>query len=424
MSVRSRPKRRFQLDAPRISQRLAAQQPQRNLTTIKLPASTRRRRRPFRVGPAEARRWLPWSLTSRGASIGAGIGARVSARRRALTLGERRQLARIGLLVVATLVLLAVITSALLMIPATHDALFPPARALASAPNYTLSAPGTPHSASQHPLRYNVSKPFLNLRPETAVSGSPAPATQANAVFLFDPQRGEILYQQNADTPYPAASLTKIMTLLVAVDSSQLDQPVTIGSDAAALVNSDNSYMGVSAGESLTVRQLLYGLIVQGGNDAALAIADAIGGDEPTFVAMMNTRAQQLGLSHTYFVSPDGVDDANVTSASDMAKLAALVVMRPDALAITSTYAYSLPQTPTHKLFNLSSENDLLPGGASPYPGVNGVKTGYTAGAQYCMAFSADVNGRLLVGVVLGEPSAQARLTDVRALLDWGFQQG
>ena len=79
-----------------------------------------------------------------------------------------------------------------------------------------------------------------------------------------------ILYQKDADTSYPTASLTKVMTLLLAIDSPQLDQQVTIGPDAAALVNSDNSYMGVSAGESLTTRELLYGLIVQGGNDAAL----------------------------------------------------------------------------------------------------------------------------------------------------------
>ncbi|HEY8325494.1 MAG: D-alanyl-D-alanine carboxypeptidase family protein [Ktedonobacterales bacterium] len=417
MSVRHRPTRRFQLDAPRTTHHLAAHQPQRDLTTIKLPTHRRRARRSFRIGPSERRRWLPWSPSA----IGARIGARIGAHRRTLTLGERRRLARTGLMVGAALALLAVISGALLMIPATHDLVFP-TRSRASVPDYTLSAPGSAHSANQHPLDYGASRPFLNLRPDTA-AGSPAPATQASAVYLFDPLRGVILYQKDADTSYPTASLTKVMTLLLAIDSPQLDQQVTIGPDAAALVNSDNSYMGVSAGESLTTRELLYGLIVQGGNDAALAIADAIGGNEPTFVAMMNTRAQQLGLTHTHFVSPDGVDDTNVTSASDMAKLAALVVMRPDALAITSTYATVLPQTATHKRFGLSSENILLPGGASPYPGVNGVKTGYTDGAQYCMAFSAVVNGRLLVGVVLGDPSAQARLSDVRALLDWGFKQ-
>lgn len=418
MAVRHRPKRRFQLDAPRTTHRLAAHQPQRDLTTIRLPTHRRRARRSFRIGPSERRRWAPWSPSA----IGARIGARIGAHRRTLTLGERRRLARIGMVAGVVLALLAVISGALLMIPATHDLVFP-TRSQASVPDYRLSAPGSVHSASQHPLGYGVSRPFLNLRPDTA-AGSPAPDTQATAVYLFDPQRGVILYQKNADTAYPTASLAKVMTLLLAIDSPRLDQQVTIGPDAAALVNNDNSYMGVSAGESLTIRELLYGLIVQGGNDAALAIADAIGGDEPTFVALMNTRAQQLGLTHTHFVSPDGVDDANVTSASDMAKLAALVVMRPDALAITSTYATVLPQTATHKRFSLRSENDLLPGGASPYPGVNGVKTGYTAGAQYCMAFTAVVNGRLLVGVVLGDPSAQARLSDVRALLDWGFKQG
>src|SRR6185312_13553910 len=108
---------------------------------------------------------------------------------------------------------------------------------------------------------------------------------------------------------------------------------------------------------------------------------------------------------------------------SDMAKLAALVVARPDATAITSAYTYVIPQTPAHKLFTLHSENDLLQGGAAPYPGANGVKTGYTAGAQYVMAFSVVSNGHLLVGVLLGEPSTQARNADAHALLDWGFAQ-
>jgi len=413
MFTRHLEKRRFQLDVPHPSRNLS----RGSYVTARLPSVSRRKRRRFRIGPPDVSHLRArWQALTPQAALG-----RLRARGRALTLGERRQLTRLGMLAGALVLLSALISGALLLNPQSREALFP------SSASARLVGPSSPseliHGAFQQPLHEDALLAFSNLRPYVSSSGAQPPDVQATAAFLFDPQRGVILYQKDADTSYPAASLTKVMTMLVAMDSAQLDQEVTIGPDAAALVNSENSYMDVSVGEQLTVRELLYGLIVQGGNDAAIAIADAVGGDEPSFVAMMNLRARRLGLMHTHFVSADGLDDSNVTSASDMAKLAALVVARPDATAITSAYTYVIPQTPTHKLFTLHSENDLLQGGAAPYPGANGVKTGYTAGAQYVMAFSVVSNGHLLVGVLLGEPSTQARNADAHALLDWGFAQ-
>lgn len=416
MFTRRHEKRRFQLDVPHPSQRGGAQGLQGSYVTVKLPSVSRRKKRRFQIGSRDVSRWRSrWQALTPLAALG-----RVSARRRTLTLGERRRLRRLGMIAGAVVVVLGLIASALLLNPQTREALIPSSAPAASAAE---SSSALAHGAFQQPLHEGAEPVFSNLRPYVSTGGAQPPDVQASAAFLFDPQRGVILYQKNADTPYPAASLTKVMTLLVAIDSPHLDQETTIGPDAAALVNSDNSYMDVSVGEQLTVRELLYGLIVQGGNDAAIAIADAVGGDEPSFVAMMNARARQLGLMHTHFVSADGLDDGNVTSASDMAKLSALTVMRPGVTAITSAYTYVIPQTPTHKLFTLQSGNDLLQGGAAPYPGANGIKTGYTAAAQYCIAFSVVSNGRLLVGVALGEPSAQARTADVHALLDWGFAQ-
>ena len=415
MFTRSREKRRFQVEVPQPAQRRAAHVRQGNPITARLPSASRRTRRRFQIGPPEASHWRSrWHGLASQAAL-----ARLSMRRRALTLGERRRISRLGLIAGGAILFIALIASALLLNPQTHAALFPPnAQTLAA---HSSSASDLAHGAFQQPLHEGAEVAFSNLRPAVFTGDAQPPDVQAAAAFLFDPQRGVILYQKNADSSYPAASLTKVMTLLVAMDSPQLDQETTIGPDAAALVNSENSYMDVSAGEQLTVRELLYGLIVQGGNDAAQAIADAVGGDESSFVAMMNLRARRLGLMHTRFDSADGLDDGNVTSASDMAKLAALAVMRPDVTAITSAYTYVIPQTPTHKLFTLQSQNDLLTGGAAPYPGANGVKTGYTDGAQYVMAFSAVSNGHLLVGVLLGEPSAPTRNVDAHALLDWGF---
>jgi len=415
MSVRRPEASRLQLEAPQSAPGEAQEVPPQGALPVKARAKPWRRRRRFRVGPPDAGVWgrLPFRA----------LIERERSRRARLTLAQRRQLHRQrSLLGIGALIMLfAVVASSLLwFIPITRAALSPSAAKTATA----SSSPVT--SASPDSVRLmvhrNAAQPFTTLR-VLAPAGAHAPSVHATAAFLFDPERGVILYQKHADTPYPAASLTKVMTMLLALDSPQLDQLVTVEPDAAALVNGDNSYMNLSVGERVPMRDLLYGLIVMGGNDAALAIADAVGGDQATFVRMMNTRAQQFGLWHTHFVSPDGVDRGDVTSASDMAKLAALAIMRPGAVQFTDAFYKAIPKTATHKAYTLYGSNELLPGGNSPYPGANGVKTGYTASARYCIAFSARVNGHLLVGVLLGEPSDHARLVDARALLNWGFAQ-
>lgn len=261
------------------------------------------------------------------------------------------------------------------------------------------------------------------LRPAPTVVGQP-PAVSAVTAFVVDPQRDLIYYAKNADEARSMASTTKVMTLLLALEEGSLDQIVTVGPDAAALVTPDNSYMGLSAGEQLTLRDLLYGLVLPSGNDAAVAIADAIGGSEETFVAMMNLRARQLGLTDTHYVSPDGLDDGNHTSARDLAVLTVvLLTEHPEVEQITSTLHYVIPQTATHKAYELWSGDDLLSGARSPYPGAIGIKPGFTYAARYCQAFVARRHGHLIVGVVLGDWSWEERISDMRALLDWGFAQ-
>jgi serine-type D-Ala-D-Ala carboxypeptidase (penicillin-binding protein 5/6) len=278
----------------------------------------------------------------------------------------------------------------------------------------------TPGEQTQHNL---LTRPFGSLELHFAANGSHPPAVEAAAAYLFDPNSDLVFYEKHADEERPIASLTKLMTLVLASEAGNLNQLVTIGPDAAALVNGANSYMGVSAGEQLTISDLLYGLVVASGNDAAEALADAVGGNEATFVGIMNRRAWQLGLTKTQFVTPDGLDDGNRSTARDLAVLTAVALEQPGFEQITSTRHYTIAQTATHKAYELWSGNDLLLGGRSPYPGATGVKTGYTNGALYCFAFSARRDGHLLVGVVLGDPTAKARMSDAHALLDWGFKQ-
>ncbi|HET9111479.1 MAG TPA: D-alanyl-D-alanine carboxypeptidase family protein [Ktedonobacterales bacterium] len=259
------------------------------------------------------------------------------------------------------------------------------------------------------------------------VNGAPAgaaPSVVASAAFLFDANTGLALYSKNADAELPQASCTKVMTALVAVEHGKLDQVITVGADAHALVGPDSSYMGLGVGEKLTLRDLLYGLMLPSGNDAAVAIADGVAGSVPAFVALMNQRAQQLGLTHTHFINPHGLDaPGHYTSARDLAALAAVAMRNPTIEKITSTLTYDIPVTSAHKAYHLMTGDDLLAGARSPYPGAIGVKPGFTGPAGFTMAFAAVRFGHLIVGAVMHDPSWQVRIVDMRTLLDWGFEQ-
>lgn len=254
-------------------------------------------------------------------------------------------------------------------------------------------------------------------------AGQP-PSVTAQTAFLFDADTGLVLYAKDENVELPQASCTKIMTALIALERMPLDHVITAGADAHELVNPDSSYMGLDVGEKLTLRDLLYGLILPSGNDAAVAIADGVAGSVPAFVALMNDRAHQLGLTHTHFVTPHGLDaPGHYTSAHDLALLAAVALRNPTFRRIASTRVYNIAATSDHKAFQLASGDDLLPGALSPYPGAIGVKPGYTGPAGFCMAFAAVRHGHLIVGAVLHDPSWRVRIVDMRALLDWGFEQ-
>lgn len=252
----------------------------------------------------------------------------------------------------------------------------------------------------------------------------PPPHIEAAAAYVFDADTGAVFFASHPDDKRAMASCTKIMTAFVAVTHGSLDQRVTVHSDAAAYVNPDNSYMGLKTGEILTLQDLLYGLLLPSGNDAAVAIADAIGGSQANFVAMMNQQAQSLGLTHTHFADPHGLDaPGHYTSARDLAVLAADALANPTIARIAATLHDDIPATATHSAYHLINYNSLLPGARSPYPGAIGLKPGNTGGAGWCEAFAARRDGHLIVGVVLADPTWEQRNVDMHSLLDWGFAQ-
>jgi len=239
------------------------------------------------------------------------------------------------------------------------------------------------------------------------------PSIKGRAAIVVDLTAGQVLYQQDQSTRYAEASLTKMMTAMVAADLVPLDTVITVP-DAATQV--EPNHMGISTGEKLTVRELLEGMLLDSGNDAAEAIAMGIV-DRPKFIDFMNQKAAALHLRATHFTNPSGLDDADhYSSAYDLAVVGAtLLADYPDLRAIVGSKQVSIYATPLHKAFNPVNIDRLL----WTYPGAIGIKPGYTGAAGYCLAAAATRNGRTILVVVLGSTQ---HFTDAATLLDFGFR--
>lgn len=247
----------------------------------------------------------------------------------------------------------------------------------------------------------------------------PAPApVGARAALLLDYASGQVLFEQRADEPLPPASTTKLMTALLAVESGRYFDPVTI--EASDLVG--GSSMGLAAGETINLRDLLDGLLIASGNDAAVAIARHLGARLPgpgrpvgRFVARMNARAAELGMRATTFRNPEGFDEpGHVMSARDLATLAQAALRQPVIAQIVATPATTVRSS--KRSYALRATNQLL----GRYPGVLGVKTGTTEAAGECLVALVEQGDHRLLAVVLGSDD---RYADTTALIEWGFRQ-
>lgn len=223
------------------------------------------------------------------------------------------------------------------------------------------------------------------------ISPAGAAGVSAESAILTDSSTGRVFFEKNADTPRLIASTTKIMTALVALDNSGLSEEVEIPK-ACELVGGSSMYL--REGERLTVEELLYGLLLLSGNDAALALALHCGGEED-FVRLMNEKAAELGLRNTSFANPHGLDAANnYSTARDMAALAAYAMSRPDFRAICSSKSAVAAGR------SMSNHNKLL----WQLEGACGVKTGFTKAAGRCLVSCVEREGRRLIAVTLNAP--------------------
>lgn len=231
----------------------------------------------------------------------------------------------------------------------------------------------------------------------------------AGAALVMDTLSGRVLFQKNGYTRRPMASTTKIMTAIVALERGNLQDTVIISKKAADTWGSD---INLKAGEKLKLSELLYGLMLKSGNDAAVAIAEHIGGSVESFCQMMNEKANDLGCTNTSFKSPHGLDMAgHYTTAYELALITRYALQNSTFSKIVATSDQLITGRSLH------NTNEML----GAYPGADGVKTGYTGQAGRCLVTSASRSGLRLISVVLGSPTRNARAQSSKNILDYAF---
>jgi D-alanyl-D-alanine carboxypeptidase (penicillin-binding protein 5/6) len=241
------------------------------------------------------------------------------------------------------------------------------------------------------------------------------------AEYLVDAGSGRVLYSSNIHARLQMASTTKIMTAVVALEYGNPSDVVPITQSELDEVPSGVSTAQLVANDRMYLSDLLYALLLPSGCDAAIVIANDIGGTTANFVAMMNSEAQHLGLQDTHYTSPYGaLPDANqYTTVADLVTLSRFAMNIPLFAQIVSQQYYELKATINHHDYPWSNTNNLL----NTYAGANGIKTGNTSDAGYCLVFSATRNGRLLIGAELGAPDSPTLYSDVINLLNLGFSK-
>lgn len=243
-------------------------------------------------------------------------------------------------------------------------------------------------------------------------------AQNSKSAILIEASTGKILYEKNSNEKLAPASMTKIMTLLLAMEALERKE-ISLNDDV--LISNNASGMGgtqifIEANTKVKVIDLLKGIGIASANDAAVAIAEYIGGTEENFAKMMNKRATELGAYNTNFKNAHGLDEANhYTTANDLSLIAKELVKHKKALEITSTY---------EEYINVSGKNHWLVNTNSLirfYEGIDGLKTGYTDNTLYCLTATMERNGMRLISVVMGASSKEKRSVDVIKMMEYGY---
>lgn len=239
------------------------------------------------------------------------------------------------------------------------------------------------------------------------------PEFSALSVLAYDIESNQLLYEKEIKKKLPLASLTKIMTAIVAIENEDLEELVTVSKRSAEI--GENS-MGLKESEQFTRRELLYGLILPSGNDSAEVLAETSSVGRDNFVFLMNKKAEQLGLTDTRFTNPSGLEgDGNqYSTAYDLLVITRYALQIPLFAEIVSTVEKELPESRYHRHYRLFNDTNLL----TTYPGVKGVKTGYTYEAGMCLITYLEYGGKKIIAVIL---NSQNRREEMKILLDYSL---
>lgn len=257
-----------------------------------------------------------------------------------------------------------------------------------------------------------ASVPTIGARPTN-------PDLRVKSAVLIDSDSGVVLFSESPQIEIPIASTTKLMTAILVRANLDLNQVVTISAEQASI---NGSKILLRSGEKMTVRSLLTGLLVASGNDAAMALAEAVGGSVEKFVEMMNQLADEWDLTHTKFADPAGLEDSGQSTAFELSVIARAALIDPviaEIVRIPETTIYSMDGRIAHDLKN---SNRLV--NEFAYLGAIGVKTGFTPEAGHCLVAAAERDGHRLIAVVLhtDADTITASAIEARKLLDWGWQ--
>ncbi|MDD6323940.1 MAG: D-alanyl-D-alanine carboxypeptidase [Bacilli bacterium] len=263
---------------------------------------------------------------------------------------------------------------------------------------------------------------FIILSMPVCVKADEIPlAESAKSAILLEADTGKVLFEKNADEKLPPASMTKLMSMLIIIEAIdhgviKWNQNVTVSENASKM---GGSQILLETGEKMTVRDLFKGVAIASGNDAVVALSEAVAGNENNFINMMNKKARQLGLKNTNFKNPHGLDTADHYSSSrDMALIAKELVKHKDVLKYTSIYETYLRENTDRKIW-LVNTNKLV----RFKEGVDGLKTGFTRGAGYCMTATAKQDGMRIIAVVMGQKTSKIRNKEISEMLDYAFAQ-
>jgi D-alanyl-D-alanine carboxypeptidase (penicillin-binding protein 5/6) len=292
----------------------------------------------------------------------------------------------------------------------------------------TGSGPGA-RPASDHAAAIARRPPAPSARPRPPagpvleVTGAPQ-GIKAKGAVLADAVTGQVLWGRDLNIERPMASVTKVMTALLVLDSGHLDQEIRV---PQAAFNYAWKYGGETAalrpGDELTAQELLEALLLPSGADAAYTLANAYGPGLNAFIARMNATAARMGMTHTHFTSPDGLPYPTETSTystpSDLLTLGLATMRFPVFRSIVAQQFFHLPKARGHHQYWWDNTNELI----TSYQGAVGIKDGYTDDARHCLLFEAVRNGRTLIGVVLDSPATgvAAGAQDAARMLNWGF---